>query len=330
MAKPFATVQASAFASYLGLRAGLWRACELAEMASEDKKRKLVYDEDEGVWRRKKKKNKGKKKKGKKKGMSEWDRKRMQRYWGGEKRDEVLEQIARRTNGLGTVEDAPGGGFMIKRADGMRSMIVGGLHKALQERVYSEGPKILHDDGPSTREAGKMIHRHVCHMIECVTYARPCTCGTRAKTITTLCKGACRVFECLLGKGLMLMASEVLVLAPEWNLATRVDLLCLDDDKRVWLVSIKTGGRNRTETGRTFRGPLSHIRDTQSARHHMQLAAERIALQRTGLNVYKAVTIYVQPNGWGGGIVPLDPWLESAEGCAALDSLLSAGAQRVD
>ena len=251
--------------------------------------------------------------------------------WHGEKRREVMEKIERKLQGLATAEDAPRGGFLLRHMDGERTLRFGGLHRALEDRVYARGVYHVCDEGPSSREDGKRVHQHVYHLVECLGQRKAkCGCGVRATKLKTLCKGAREVVRLVRAKGVMLMASEVLVLAPKWNLGTRVDLLCQDAEKRVVLVSIKTGACKTTHTYNTFRGGLQNIRDTEAERHQVQLAAERIMLQQSGVEVHRAFIVYAPPDGSTGHVEPSDPWLASAEGCAALDALLNAGAHRAD
>jgi hypothetical protein len=302
-----ATVEAEKVALYQTQLSLLHELVARLTMACEARKRK-VERRDDGTKKRKKK------------GEADYELVRMS--WGVDKRTEVFAVLAKQMGTLGTAEDAPGGGYVLRDARGVRELKVGGLHRALEERVYAQGVSHVGDDGPSTRETGKRVHRHVYHLVECLVHKRACTCGSRPTHFKTINKGAREVVRLVRAHGLKPMASEVLVLAPYWNLATRVDLLCLDADQRVVLVSIKTGAAKTKETAQTFRGGLSHIRDTEHARHQTQLAAERLALLRAGLDVHKALIVYAAPDGTPGRTVPLDARLKSTDGCKALDGLL--------
>lgn len=248
---------------------------------------------------------------------------------GSKVRESVLEALARARGPLGEVEDAPGGGFRLKDARGLRSIVVGGLHEALRKRVFAEGVEHVGDGGPSTREEGKRIHRHVYHLVECLMYGRgrKCTCGSRFRSEKTASKAAQEVVRVVKTLGLHLVASEVGLVSTEWELATRADLVCGDADGRVVLISLKTGACKTGKTERTLRGGLEHMYDTEHARHQVQLAAEREILHAAGVAVEKAYVIYSRPGGDAGStsVVPLDKRLWNDEGRAALDKLMRAG-----
>ncbi len=224
------------------------------------------------------------------------------------------------------VDDVPGGGYALTGGDAKRprTIVVGGLHDALARRVYAEGAEVGGDDGPSTREVGKRIHRHVYHLVECIKFRRACTCGSRFLSERTASKAAREVLRVVKAMGLVMVASEVAMVSKEWNLATRADLVCCDVYGRVVLVSLKTGACSMRETERTFRGGLAHVRDTQQMRHHAQLAAELIMMETAGVDVHKAYVVYCRPAGDASGtnVAKLDRRFSCAEGRVELDELL--------
>lgn len=219
------------------------------------------------------------------------------------------------------VEDEPGGGFRLFN-EKQSEMVVGGLHEALRTRVFAEGVEHVTDSGPSSRELGKRVHRHVFHLTECILHELPCRCGTRAKTFKGISRQALEIFRTVRARGLMCVASEVAIIAPRWNLATRVDLLCTDIAGRLVLVSVKTGAAKTSQSERTMRGGLSHVHDTEATRHQAQLAAERLILKEAGIELDGAFIIYCRPGKKPAIVVPMDGRLCSEAGERALDDLL--------
>lgn len=200
------------------------------------------------------------------------------------------------------VRDEPGGGYrMEKRTKSgvVRVLVVGGLGRALQERVYSAGPGFVYDDGPSTVTQGLRVHMHVYHIVECLTFLSVCKCRARFKRPSQATKGARAVMERLKLLGLSPVASELLLLAPAWNVATRADLVCVNSVGEFVLVSLKTGAGSTKTSGRMLRGPagMNVVADTQRARHQVQLLAEHVMLIEAGVNVVQAQIMYVKTDG---------------------------------
>ena len=199
---------------------------------------------------------------------------------------------------LVSVRDEFGGGYRLQQIVGGKKleMVVSGLGKALKERIYSSGPGFVSDNGPSTVLQGVRVHMHVCHIVECLQFGSVCTCRARFKHPAKATKGARAIMHALQVMGLYPIASEVMLLAPKWNLATRADLVCVNGEGEYVLVSLKTGDGATQKTGRFFRAPrgMDTIADTQRARHQLQLLAEYVLLSNAGISVTRALILYVE------------------------------------
>lgn len=218
---------------------------------------------------------------------------------GSDVRAKLLATLEEARKPITAVEDVPGGGFKLIKGDPRqpKTEVVRGLHAALKERVYSEGPPIGWDYGPSSSKYGELVHRHVYHLVECLKFGRECKCGSKFRSEKMANKSAREVLRVLRVNGLVPVASEVVLLAPAWNLATRADLVCANKEGKIVLVSLKTGACNTLLTGRCFRGDLEEIADTASARHQAQLAAEVIMMEAAGVKVTFAFVLYARPSG---------------------------------
>jgi len=169
---------------------------------------------------------------------------------------------------------------------------------------------------PSSRDVramvrGRRIHQLVYHRTECCTIGRfqensvvssdmmlassgsseECCCHRSLfeKEWGSNEINAVDVFLRLLREEMNLVPifSELLIWSPELNLATKIDLLCVDEFAHFVLVSLKTGRYGKPETpGETefhFRKPMSNIRDSIKNRHDIQLLIELLIL----VDVYK-------------------------------------------
>ncbi len=223
---------------------------------------------------------------------------------------------------LGDVDDVPGGGFRVHDVGRTRSLVVAGLGSALRDRVYADGLEHVRDVGPSTASTGCRVHRHVFHLVECIGHGAACKCGTRFRKPRHANKGAREIVRALEAAGTRAAASEVALVDTAWNVATRADLVCADAEGRIVLVSVKTGAASTASTARALRGGLAHMLDTQFARHQVQLAAERLMLEKAGVRVHRGLIIYCAPRGEQVRSVRHDPRLWSADGSAALDLLM--------
>jgi len=237
-------------------------------------------------------------------------------------RRRLMDKVTNARLPLGRVTDEPGGGFRVHAAGKSRSLVVGGLGAALAERVFAQGVEHVSDAGPSTARLGNLVHRHVFHVVECIWAGEDCRCGTRFRRPQLANKGALEVLRAIWMLGLAPVACELALVAVAWDLATRADLVCVDTEGGIVLVSIKTGAGRTTRTERRFRSGLAHMYDTQRARHQVQLAAERLMLEKAGVRVRRGFIVYCGPDGKGPGSVPHDAKLWGEDGAAALDALM--------
>lgn len=197
---------------------------------------------------------------------------------------------------ISRVSDEPGGGFRLHATDGV-SMRTGGLGARLAAVAYSKGPEMVTDAGPSCVSRGLLVHRHMFHYVECITFGAPCECAARFRKLETATAGVAALVRHLRAIGLAPVASEVALVAPAWDLATRADLVCTDADGELVLVSIKTGAGDAGKTDRRLRAPFEHIVDSGHARHQLQLLAEYVLMCAAGACPKRAVVAYVSLAG---------------------------------
>lgn len=236
----------------------------------------------------------------------------------------LVEKLCAARRPLGDVEDVGGGGFRVYDVGRTRSIVVGGLGRALEERVYAQGVEHVRDVGPSTAVGGRQVHRHVFHLVECLHYKAACVCGSRFRKPATACARAREIMATVKRMGLAAVACELALVAKTWNVATRADLVCADAAGRLVLISLKTGAGGIAATERTLRGGLAHMVDTQRARHQVQLAAERLMLEKAGAVVHRGFIIYCTLDDAHARAVTADARLWGETGRAALDALMEA------
>lgn len=147
----------------------------------------------------------------------------------------------------------------------------------------------------SSRKMGSLVHNHVFHMVECAHGT--CKCGRsrsiQLKDMNIFSKLILRVVK---EKGWAPLRSELGIYSPEMNLATQIDLLCMNEELQFILVSIKTGYAQYAKENKTFtfKSPLEDIWDTRKNRHQLQLLIEKLILERNyKITISHAEVIYV-------------------------------------
>lgn len=93
------------------------------------------------------------------------------------------------------------------------------------------------------------------------------------------------------------MGSEVLIIWAEAKLFTKVDLICIDNECRVTVVSLKTGrfGMDNydLDTGDYMKGAWKDIPDTLANRHNIQVSVEAYILNNIyNIEIFNTIIIY--------------------------------------
>lgn len=209
---------------------------------------------------------------------------------GAQKLKEVLEQHVAllHYDGIQDIEDGVEGrkGFKLVYRDITRNHIVPGVMSTIARELGSEDMNTIIKNGGIQRKRGtssvhhgNLVHRHIYHQIECIQSSRKCTCDVRTKGQNKFAASAIRFLK---NKGWRPVCSELALFSPEFDLATRIDILCATMQREYVLVSIKTGysGLDKEKARFKFRKPLDSLDDTQRIRHQLQLLIEKLILER--------------------------------------------------
>lgn len=148
----------------------------------------------------------------------------------------------------------------------------------------------------SSKAMGTLIHAHITHLVECKDV---CKCN-RLRLIASkdktnkYARAAIRVLE---ERRYYPLRSEVAIYSPEMDIATQVDLICLTDELKYVLISIKTGySRYMNESEKFFfKHPIDDVYDTQKNRHQLQVLIEKMILERTyHITIAKTEVMYIR------------------------------------
>lgn len=184
--------------------------------------------------------------------------------------------------------------------------IVGGVTKLIprvfgnedMNAIIDGGFLVGNERGQSSRALGSLVHNHVFHMVECGSgTGSNCKCG-RKKSIQLddMNVYAKSVIRFIKQKGWAPLRSELGIYSPDLNVATQVDLLCMNEDLQYILISLKTGYSKFIKENETFkfRAPLDDVWDTRKNRHQLQLLIEKLILERNyKIEISQCAVMYV-------------------------------------
>lgn len=189
--------------------------------------------------------------------------------------------------GIRSIEDAPNNesGYVAIYDD--RSEKMNGLVRKISTVFGNEnatkqiGAELMRTSNVSSRNLGNLIHRHIYHQIECIAENKKCTCKRRTPDKPNAL--AAQMLHSVLSKGYTPVHSEMPIVSHELNIATRIDLLCINhtSPNDFVLISWKTGNaaiQDKRESGPRFGFPFKDIVDNQYNRHQMQLLFEYLIL----------------------------------------------------
>lgn len=158
----------------------------------------------------------------------------------------------------------------------------GGMLKRLRATFYPRytTPKKRRNES-SSKKQGELIHRHLSHMVNCVSDSR-CTCDkkTSAKRIN---KHARQILDKLASLKISLKRAESIMICPEGDFGTRVDLIGVAQEgtpfERSVLISVKTGykthfKRKARAISPNMEAPLEQWKDVPVNHHRLQLLME--------------------------------------------------------
>ena len=204
----------------------------------------------------------------------------------------------------------------------LKDSVVGGVRKVTKafttregderiEKLYSNemrrGGSMTSGTKRSTKR-GDRLHRLLHHMVECDTYGAVEKSQSLTKSDSLLSShemgGVC---DCVAANGgrkwkneetkemnnvidflrytmnLEPLCSEMFLYSPDLEMATRIDLLCVDKHLQFSLVSLKTGVYGRPSVPGNvqpfkFKGPFEGVHDSVQRRHDIQLLVELMLL----------------------------------------------------
>ena len=224
-------------------------------------------------------------------------------------------------------ENESGPGFIVKKRTGysMEDVVVGGISstisKFFSDKRGDEAIQKLYTTGQNKRSEkryekravtrGERIHQLVFHRVECCfngIYRENSVLSSGSSLASSASSEECSCHRLVSEKewsideieevnviirflraemNLIPVFSELFVWSPDLDVATRIDLLCLDETARFVLISLKTGQYGRDEkpgeTSFRFRGLFSDVRDSIRNRHDLQLLIELVIL----ISVYR-------------------------------------------
>jgi hypothetical protein len=120
----------------------------------------------------------------------------------------------------------------------------GGMLKRLKPTFYPKytSPKKRRNES-SSKKQGELIHRHLAHVVNCVPDGI-CTCDTKTNG-KRINKHAAQILKKLESRKIVLKRAEPIVICPEGNFGTRLDLIGVAQEgtpfERSVLISVKTG-----------------------------------------------------------------------------------------
>ncbi len=207
--------------------------------------------------------------------------------------------------GVREVRDSVDGkkGFVVTNVDPSKNKTVSGATRLIATVFGSEDMNAILKQTRSSRkrsassaQQGTLVHRHVHHMVEC---SAGCKCDVQTRGENKFAK---RALMFMRGKGWIPLYSELAVYTPEFDIATRVDILCADAEENLVLVSLKTGyhGIEYEKNRFRFKPPFGNLWDTQRNRHQMQLLLEQTMLEHTyQMEIVEQGVLYVNSDPTG-------------------------------
>lgn len=207
--------------------------------------------------------------------------------------------------GVRAISDGKGGkkGFLIEYKDPTCNKIVPGITTTIKQRFGNPDMNIVLTESKrgstSSIQLGNLIHRHIFHLVECARLPANDRCSCSPNPHNNINKFARTAMNFFKRKGWTPLRSELGIYSPRMNVATRVDVLCINTKFEFVLISIKTGytGIDKEKpinTNWRFKPPLNMLEDTAGRRHQLQLLMEKIILEEEyGVTISECGVLYV-------------------------------------
>lgn len=168
-----------------------------------------------------------------------------------------------------------------------RGRAVPGLHPTIRRRWVPARPGPRKSPRSGVRRATKGLGIRVDNNLSQLAKTGRLDAKGRQCPYTVACK------RWLQANGMQLVGAQVPLYSATYGWATAIDLLAVHNDT-LYILEVKTG-RGALQGTKRLRAPLQAVRDTDGARHALQLAMmDTLLHEEYGLRGHRALLVYLQ------------------------------------